>query len=376
MSENAPPIDHHQDHAGGPEPKMNEWFRQITKTGASDLHLKANTAPRLRINGEIRNLNTAPLTEKQVHELVFELLSEEQTNYFLGHGAVDLAHQVPDGDRFRINVFRQRGLTSVAARRVTKEIPDFASLNLPPVVEKLADYRQGLILVSGVTGSGKSTTIASMIEHINRTRACHVVTVEDPIEFLYEDKKAFVNQREIGIDVESFEMALKFLMREDPDVVLIGEMRDRETFEAALHASETGHLVFGTVHASGASGTIGRVLDLFPESSRGQARQAMVANLRAVIGMKLLPSIAEDIHRVPAVEVLIVNAVARKMIHEGREDDLVNVIRDNRESGMQDFNAALEALVEDEMVGIDEALAQSPNPSDLQMRLKGIRPGR
>ncbi|MCG3179743.1 MAG: Twitching mobility protein [Phycisphaerae bacterium] len=368
-----PPIDHHQDRPRDAEPKINEWFRQVSKVNASDLHLKANSSPRLRIGGDIQSLRTTPLSQKQVEELIFEITTPEQQDYYRRNGALDLAHQVPGGDRFRINIFRQRALTSVAARRVSRNIPDFASLHLPPVVERLAQLRQGLILVSGITGSGKSTTIASMIEHINRTRACHIVTVEDPIEYLYEDKKAFVNQREIGIDVADFQAALKFLMREDPDVVLIGEMRDRETFEAALHAAETGHLVFGTVHASGSASTLSRVLDLFPEASRDLVRQALTFNLRAVIGLKLLPSIAEGISRVPAVEVLIVNASARKMIAEGREEELLDVIRSDRQGGMQDFNAALQELVEREMVSLSEAMANSPNPNELQMRLKGIR---
>ncbi len=374
MSETPPPpIDHHQDEPGAAEPKINQWFRQLTKSGASDLHLKSNSAPRVRIDGDVRAINSAKLSDKQIHELVSEIMTPEQEAYFRKHGAVDLAHQVPDGDRFRINIYRQRGLTSVAARRVSKDIPGFISLNLPSVIEKLSNLRQGLVLVAGVTGSGKSTTIASMLNHINHTRACHIVTIEDPIEFLYTDDKAFVNQREIGIDVATFSAALKYLMREDPYVVLIGELRDKETFEAALHASETGHLVFGTVHASTAIGTIGRVLDLFSETSRDQVRQSLTTSLQAIIVLKLLPSIDPSISRIPAVEVLIVNAAARKMIEEGREDELMEVIRSDQQGGMQDFNQALHALVEGEKISLKEALANSPNPNELQMRLKGIR---
>lgn len=358
---------------GSGEPRINQYFRAVIKLGASDLHLKANAAPRVRIRGDVHNVNSLPLSSAEIDALVFEMLSSVQREQFERTGSLDVAHELTGSDRFRVNVFRQRGLTSVAARRVSRDIPDFKALHLPAVVEGLADLRQGLVLVSGITGAGKSTTIAAMIEHVNRTRACHIVTIEDPIEYLYQDKQAFINQREIGIDVADFPSALKYLMREDPDVVLIGEMRDVETFQAALHAAETGHLVFGTVHASGATSTITRVLDLFPESERGLVRQSMVFNLRAVISLKLLPSIAPGVSRVPAVEVLIVNAAARKMIFEGRENELMDIIRSDRQSGMQDFNSSLEQLVEKEFVTLDEALASSPNANELKMRLKGIR---
>ena len=357
----------------GSEPRIHQYFRAVIRLGASDLHLKANASPRIRVGGEVHNVNSTPLSQQDIESLLTEILTPEQQRQYHQTGSVDLAHEVAGSDRFRINVFRQRGLTSVAARRVSRVIANFKQLHVPPVVQSLADLRQGLVLVSGITGSGKSTTIAAMIEHINQTRACHVVTVEDPIEYLYVDKLAFINQREIGIDVADFPTALKYLMREDPDVVLIGEMRDSETFHAALHAAETGHLVFGTVHSSGTASTLTRVLDLFPEQERSLIRQSLVFNLRAVISLKLMPSIAKGISRIPAVEILIVNASARKMIAESREGELNEIIQADRQSGMQDFNGAIEQLVVDEMITLDEALANSPNPNELRMRLKGIR---
>ena len=364
-----------RDNPPSPEPRIHQFFRAVVKMGASDLHIKAGSPPHVRINGEVHTVQSTPLADAEIESLAAEILSPEQAETYRRLGSVDLAVQLTGSDRFRINVFRQRGLTSLSARRVTKAIPTFAQLHLPGVVAELAELRQGLVLVTGVTGSGKSTTIAAMIEHINQTRACHIVTIEDPIEYLYEDKKAFINQREIGIDVADFSSALKYLMRQDPDVVLIGEMRDTETFDAALHAAETGHLVFGTVHAASTTSTISRLLDLFPAASRDLIRQSLVFNLRAVIGLKLLSSIARGVSRIPAVEVLIINAAARKMIAEGREEELIDIIRSDRQSGMVDFNAALERLVEAELIDLAEALACSSNPSELRMRLKGIRPG-
>lgn len=215
-------------------PVINRLFRACIKMGASDLHLKAGSPPRFRMAGDIRKAQEPPLTSKEIEDMIFEVITETQKKYFFEHGALDFAHQVPGLDRFRLNVFRQRGATSVAARRVTSKIADFEELHLPPILKEVAKFHRGLILLAGITGSGKSTTIAAMLNHINKTRACHIVTLEDPIEYIFQDEKAFINQREIGIDVKDFHQALKYLMREDPDVVLVGEMRDRDTFEAAV----------------------------------------------------------------------------------------------------------------------------------------------
>ena len=260
----------------------------------------------------------------------------------------------------------------MAARRVNAEILDFTQLYLPESMVKITEFHQGLVLLAGITGSGKSTTIAAALDYINATRACHIVTVEDPIEYLFKDKKSLVNQREIGVDVQNFEDALKYLMRQDPDVVLVGEMRDEETFMAALNAAETGHLVFGTIHASGAAQTIGRVLDLIPEGSRGLVRQTMVFNLQAIVCQKLLPSLKKGVHVVPAVEIMFANSTVRKLIDEGRDDELPKVIRACQTEGMLDMNECLKQLVENEFIDTDVAYAASPNPQELKMRLKGI----
>ncbi len=358
------------------EAKLLALFKAVIKLDGSDLHLKADAKPRIRIGGQIKTVASDPLSNDAIEQMVFSIMPERLRSQFSEEGAVDFAYAVKGLDRFRINVFRQRGQTSVAARRVTRKIPTFEELHLPSQIRQLAEYHQGLVLLSGITGSGKSTTIAAMIEHINNNRACHIVTIEDPIEYLFEDKKAFINQREIGIDVMNFHDALKYLMREDPDVVLVGEMRDRETFTAALQAAETGHLVFGTVHSSTTSQTITRLLDMFPAEERNLIRQSLVFNLRAIITQKLLPSILEGVDRVPAVEIMINNPTIKKLIEEGRETEIIDVIKGCYGEGMQDFTEALRQLVEKEWIEVEVAYEVAPNPEELKMRLKGISTSR
>jgi len=372
------PIDEHDQHSSrhGQVPKLEGYFRAMMKADASDLHLKANLPPHIRVKSMIRPTRAEPLTGDDITSLARELLTEKQVKFLEDHGSIDVAHEVEDGDRFRINIFRQRGETSIAVRRVTKTIPSFEQLFLPKVLGQIAMESQGLVLLSGATGSGKSTTIASMIEFINTVRPCHIVTIEDPIEYIYQDKKALISQREIGLDVETFESALKYLMREDPDVVLIGEMRDRETFQAALQASETGHLVFGTVHASSASQTVGRVLELFPPESRELVRQSLSFNLRAIVCQKLLPSISTKVSRVPAVEVMISNPSVRQLISEARETELPDVIRNHERDGMRTFTRSLLELIETEMVDPKIAYEVAPNVEELRMLMKGISTNR
>jgi twitching motility protein PilT len=354
------------------EPKIDKLFRAMEKMGGSDLHLKAGTSPRVRVRGSLKPMSIGKMSNEKIEALILEIMSEDQRSKYAEHGSMDFAHQAVGGSRFRVNVFRQRGLSSMAARRISSEVMDYKQLHLPPSLSKVAEHHQGLVLVSGITGSGKSTTISAMIEQINKTRACHIVTLEDPIEFQYTDKKAFINQREIGLDVHDFHRALKYLMRQDPDVVLIGEMRDEETFSAALHAAESGHLVFGTVHASGVAGTITRVLELFPENARALVRNSLVFNLQAVICQKLLKTIRPDVPRVPCVEMCLVNATVRKFIAEGRDTDIIGVIKSSYGEGMVDFNESLRRLVEEEYIDQATAYAAASNAEELKMKLKGI----
>ena len=355
------------------EPKLNKYFRAAVKTLASDLHLKVGQKPKLRLYGELKPTTGETMTEEKLEELVFEIISAEQKEFFLQHGTLDFAHEMDGRNRFRINIFRQRGFISLAARRVNAEIPPFEDLHLPPVLEKVSSYHQGLVLVVGPTGSGKTTTIAAMIDHINSTRACHIISIEDPIEYLFNDKRAIVSQREVGIDVQDFEDALKYLMREDPDVVFVGEMRDSRTVQAAMRAAETGHLVFGTMHSANASQSVQRLLDLFPPAERDLVRQTLSLTIRAVISQVLLPSIKENIDRVPAVEVLLATATVRKLISEQREADLPAVIRASRNEGMQDFTDHLCDLVKNGSIDPKEAYKYAPNTEELRMALKGIR---
>jgi len=353
-------------------PRIERYFRAMTKHNASDLHFKADTPAKFRLKGEIRSVDAGPLTHEMIESMVFDIMDERQIAAYRAKGSVDFAYQIGNADRFRINAFRQRGKMSLAARRVPKEIKNFLELNLPESLKELCTLHQGLILLAGITGSGKSTTIASMLEEINRTRACHIMTIEDPIEFLFEDRLAFVNQREIGLDVENYDEALKYMMREDPDVVLIGELRDLATFSAAVAAAETGHLVMGTIHSSSAANTIGRILELFPEDARSLVRSSLVFNLQAIICLKLLPGLQPAIPRVPAVEVMICNSTIRKLIADGRDNEITAVIRNSPHEGMIDFTESIRVLVEKEWISTKTAYAAAPNPDELKMRLKGI----
>ena len=365
------PIDSHThlDH----EPAINKLFKAAIKTEASDLHLKVGMVPKLRIQGILKETTGKVLTEESAEKLIFEILSEEQKKFFLENGALDFAWQVSETDRFRVNVFRQRGVSSLAARHITSNIPPFESLHIPPVVEKIAEYHDGMILVTGPTGCGKSTTIASMIDHINRNRPCHIITIEDPIEFLHRDQKAIVSQREVGIDVPDYVSAMRSLMRQDPDVVLLGEIRDNETLTAAMRAAETGHLVFGTLHSVSASQTIQRILDLFPQEERDLARQTFALTIRAVISQQLLPGLKPDAKRIPAIEILIANPIVKKLISEQREADIPAVIRACQNEGMQDLTESLRKLVMEEWIEMKVALEYAPNVEELKMALKGIR---
>ncbi|HOA74369.1 MAG TPA: PilT/PilU family type 4a pilus ATPase [Phycisphaerae bacterium] len=357
------------------EPKIHRYLKYMVQLKASDLHFKSGARVHIRHKGQLKPVKEPPLTPQQVEEIWFEIMNDQQKKQLATSGAADFAYQLGESDRFRVNIFRQRGVLSVAARRVNSEILDFRQLYLPESMYKITEFHQGLVLLAGITGSGKSTTIAAALDYINQTRACHIVTIEDPIEYLFRDKKSLINQREVHVDVANFQAALKYLMRQDPDVVLVGEMRDEETFMAALNAAETGHLVFGTIHASGAAQTIGRVLDLIPEGSRDLVRQTLVFNLQAIICQKLLPSIKPGVQRVPAVEIMFANSTIRKLIDEKRDDEIPKVIRACEAEGMMDMNSCLKRLVEEEFIETDVAYAASPNPQELKMRLKGISSG-
>ena len=316
------------------------------------------------------------MSSEEIYSMVDEVMTDKQRAIYAEMGSVDLAYELPGSDRFRINAFLQRGKTAVAVRRVTREIPDFETLHLPPIVKQIASLKQGLVMLSGPTGCGKSTTLASVLQYINKTRPCHIVTLEDPIEYLYESEMALVSQREIGIDTPDFQTALKYVFREDPDVVLIGELRDLDTFSAALQVAETGHLVFGTVHASRAPQTVGRLTDLFPAEARDRVRQLLGFNLRAVICQKLLPSIAEGIDRVPACEIMLVDHHVRKLIFEAKDAEMEDAMRSREIEGMQTFAKSLCGLIDAGLIEPKVAYEAAPDRDEMQMMITGISASR
>ena len=362
------------------EPEANKLFRMVMKHEGSDLHLKVGLAPAMRLSGVLRQMQVPPLTSADMERLMFPLLTPRQLDILNETGGIDFAHIVFDGKketRFRVNLFRQRGRLSLVARRVSTSIPNFEGLGLPPIMAEITKYDQGIILLAGVTGSGKSTTIASMLQFINENERMHIVTIEDPIEFTYTDDKSIINQREVGIDVCDWDTALKHAVRQDPDIILVGEMRDHHTFSAAMHAAETGHLVFGTIHASSAPSTIGRILDLFPRDMHPAIRQSMEFNLKTIIAQKLLPTTKEWAEktgqkRVPTVEIMRSNPTVRKLIMNEEDNKLGDAIRIGKEEGMLDFTESLRQLVVAEKIERSTAFEVAPSPETLKMALKGI----
>ena len=339
---------------------------------ASDIHIKADAIPRIRVRGALRTLNTEMVTREDAHQIASDVLDKHQYEAFAIRGQMDIAYDYDDERRFRVNIFMTRGRVSYACRLITSDIKTFEELHIPEVLGPVAMSANGLILFAGVTGSGKSTSIAAMLQYVNQRRRCHIVTIEDPIEYIFKEDKSTINQREVGIDCLSFNEALRALVREDPDVVLVGEMRDKETFEAAIRAAETGHLVFGTIHASSAWQTFGRIYDLFEEGEAHQIRKLLAYNIRAIIYQKLLPTLHKDIARIPAVEILLGTPIVQKFILEAREGELLDVIKRSQQEGMVDFTSSLVQLVEEEMIHHKVALEATPKPEELKMRLKGI----
>ena len=356
------------------EPEVNKLFRTVMKHEGSDLHLKAGLPPMMRLKNVIRRMDHPPLSQQEMEHLLFTILDERQRQIFDETGGIDFAHVIGDGEcRFRVNLFKARGNLALVARRVSNKVPTFEGLGLPASIEKLCHYDQGMILLAGVTGSGKSTTIASMLDYINGREQLHILTIEDPIEYMFTDKKSVINQREVGIDVIDWNIALKHAVREDPDIILVGEMRDRETFEAAINAAETGHLVFGTIHASSSASTISRILDLFPSEMHNAIRQALAFNLKAIVCQKLLPSIKPGTSRVPTNEIMIVNPTIRDLIIKSEDKKLGDAIKIGFLEGMLDFTESLRQLVERGDVTKEMAVEVAPNPEALKMALKGIR---
>jgi twitching motility protein PilT len=359
------------------DPHATRWgkFLQATiKLKASDLIMKTGQPPKVRVRGALKPLDTSPVDAAEFIGIAEHILTEQQFKDLHHFGSVDFAYDYDDENRFRVNLFQARGKLGVAARLITSNILPFEGLHLPPAMSEIAMQPQGIVLLCGVTGSGKSTTIASMLDFVNQRKPVHIVTLEDPIEYIFDDKKATINQREIGIDCLDFKTGLRALVRENPDVVLIGEMRDNETFEAALHAAETGHLVYGTIHASSTTQTFSRIYGLFPPDEVNEVRKILGYQMRSFVYQKLLPTLHEKIHRIPAIEILINNAVVRTHILEEREGELREYLNsvEARKTGMVDFNRSLVDLVEREYIHMRVAQEASPNVDELNMRLKKL----
>ena len=357
------------------ELEVDKIFRALVTLEGSDLHLKVGRPPIVRVDGTLRDLTRPPIDREEMVRLLFPMMDKRQRKIFEEEGGVDFAYTVDvDGVmwRFRVNMLQQLGNIGLVARRVSNFIPDFAGLNLPPVMESLCKFDQGMILLAGVTGSGKSTTIASMLNWVNHRERKHILTLEDPVEFVYTEEKCLINQREVGIDVIDFSVAMKHAVREDPDIMLVGEMRDEETFMTAIHAAETGHLVFGTIHASTSPSTIGRILDLFPEDMHTAIRSAIAFNMKGIVAQKLLPSIKPGVGRVPTVEIMTFTPMITKLVLEGHDEKLADAIRIGAEEGMQDFTMSLKQLIDDELIDRETAFRVAPNVEALKMALKGI----
>jgi twitching motility protein PilT len=355
---------------------IHDYLRYTVEMKGSDLHIRPGGPPHVRINGLLHRTDFPVLTAADCERAAMELMNDEQSQTFKQLGDVDFAYSERGLGRFRINIFRQRGSVGLACRRVLPGSPSFESLGLPPAVKHMGDEHRGLILVTGPTSSGKTTTTGAMINYINQTRSCHILTIEDPIEILHNDRQAIVSQREVGMDTRDFATALRAAMRQDPDVIFVGEIRDPETVKAALQAAETGHLVISTLHTTDVSETVNRIIDFFPPHQQGQIRVSLAASLKGVVSQRLLPR-ADGRGRIPAVEVLVMNGRIRDLIlHPEHTHMIRDIVAESGFYGMQTFDQALLALYRNGLVELDDAMAASSNAHDFQIALKqeGLQP--
>lgn len=345
---------------------LDELLEHCMRLGGSDLHLAAGAPPTVRVNGVLQAIDGyAALHGDMIERLVFGVLNERKIASFKQELELDTSYSLPGRSRFRMNVFRQRGVVGAVLRTIPFQIPTFASLGMPAVIETFAHLPRGLVLVTGPTGSGKSTTLAALLDIINQTKPVHILSCEDPIEFLYRHGRAIVNQREVGEDTRSFASALKRALREDPDVILVGEMRDLETIHMALTAAETGHLVFATLHTQSAPQTVDRIIDVFPSDQQGQIRVMLAATLQAVVTQQLLPS-ADGRGRVAAVEILVATPAVRNLVREQKCHQLATQMQSGAKHGMVTMDQNLADLVRARRITLDTALERAANPDDLR----------
>ena len=356
-------------------PKLRDFLRIMVKESASDLVLKANGCPAVRVAGVIRFLGDQPLPPELMRSYIDEVIGERLREEFERTGASDTAVSLPGVGRFRANAFHQCGEMGLVFRAIKNEIPSFKELNLPvDPLKRLASLKRGLVLATGIAGSGKSTTLASMIEYVNRTMNKHIITIEDPIEFRFEDKRSIVNQREVGVDVNNFAQALRQAMRQSPDVILIGEMRDAETVSAAISAAETGHLVFSTLHTVNAVQTVERIISFFPPHQHELLRLQLALNLAGVCSLRLVKN-KDGTAMVPAVELLINTPTVRELLEQGQTRMLPKALAEGSYYGTMTFNQSLIRLFQAGNISLEDALAASDNPDDLKMQMRGITQG-
>lgn len=355
--------------------KLQDILRAMIQLRSSDLFLKVGVPPAVRVDGAVRQLGQTAVTTENMKEYFGILVEEHNRDNFRKHRECDTAFEAEGLGRFRVNAFMQRGNIGFVMRHVQSTIPGFADLGLPvAVMERLSLLRRGLVLVTGITGSGKSTTLASMIEYMNQYTNRHVVTIEDPIEYAYTDQRCLINQREVGIDTRDFKSALRNAMREAPDVILIGEMRDTETVQAAIDAAETGHLVLSTLHTINAQQTMERIINFFPPYQHQLIRMQLSMVLQGVLSQRLIPRSGKP-GRVPALEVMVATPTIRQLLEEGRTLELANIIRDSGHFGCLTFNQSLYQLFERSDITREDALANADNPDEMEMMFRGIQRG-
>ena len=357
-----------------PREFMSQLLSKMAEFEASDLHLKVAYSPYYRVGGHLQKIKVPPLPDSEfIEAMLHDLVPEKRRAEYEERGDLDFSAAGPTGDRYRINMFRATGEMHAAIRRVQSEIPTFEQLTLPTAYRTVIQRNMdGLILVAGVTGSGKSSTLAAMLELINQTRHCHIITIEDPVEFTFQPKKGIISQREIGIDIPDYAEALRYVVRQDPDVIFIGEMRDRNTMQAAIQSAETGHLVLGSIHCSDAQQTFSRILEFFPRDEHDFIRSSLANSLAGIMVQRLLPGIDEN-SRFPATEVLLCNSTVKdKILHE-EDEDLPAIIAQSTQEGMCNFTQSLADLVQRELVHFDTAMDYAPNPDGLKSMVKGIK---
>ncbi|MFQ5502487.1 MAG: type IV pilus twitching motility protein PilT [Phycisphaerae bacterium] len=353
---------------------VEQLLAAMKTLGASDLHLKAGMPPVYRVGGHLRSASSMPpMTGAAIERCIAPIIPSGRREFYEEHGDLDFSTSLPDGERFRVNIFRAGTEMNAAVRRVNPFIPSYEELNLPPIYGQLIEQSfEGIIIISGVTGSGKSTTLAAMIEQINSTRKENIVTIEDPIEFIFKPKKSIISQREIGIDIPDYGEGLKYIVRQDPDVIFVGEMRDKFTMGAALQAAETGHLVFGTLHTADAMQAFARILEFFPREEHEFIRSSLSNTLQGICAQRLLPGTEKGM-RIPATEVLLNTPTCKELIRKEQDQDIPALIESNEKEGMHSFTAALAELVKNEKVFMDVAMEFAPNRDALASRIRGIK---